>query len=145
MKKRKKEFYAAKIKWIFWICNANHFSSSYHKTFCWKVCEAISIPEGLNSWWTLDCKGNTDLGNEYDLIFPEPYQGSNFRIWTKRKKLSLKVQKRMMTGVVKKSDLFWKQILGKLINFLSERLEREFWPLQNQFVLLGLYLRLLKR
>ncbi|WP_313805735.1 SRPBCC domain-containing protein [Flavobacterium sp.] len=38
-----------------------------------KVFEAVSTPEGLNNWWTLNSKGNPALGETFNLYFGEEY------------------------------------------------------------------------
>ena len=45
----------------------------------------------MNSWWTLDCKGNPGLENEYDLIFQEPYHWkAEFSEFEPNKKIEFK-------------------------------------------------------
>lgn len=38
-----------------------------------KVFEAISSPNGLNNWWTLQCTGQAKLDEEYNLYFGDEY------------------------------------------------------------------------
>ena len=112
-----------------------------------KVFAAISTPAGLDSWWTLNCRGNPELNAEYELSFGDGYDWHAL--------VTRCDQNREFELTVTDADDDW---IGTRLRFLLENVagatEVDFshtgWPEANKHYNVScfcwaMYLRLMKR
>jgi uncharacterized protein YndB with AHSA1/START domain len=112
-----------------------------------KVFDAISTPDGLDSWWTLRCAADAKEGSEYQLYFGEEYDWRAIASVVDR-------PRRFELGVTAADD-DWKD--SRLIFELmadgpatTVKFRHMGWPVANEHFCISsfcwaMYLRLLKR